>query len=529
MASVNHIIHKQLIDIKVSDKAEAQRWQDEFSSYFKCAVLQALERACDELCPENEYIRINKLEIDLGMVRKGKLRPELAQRLIMKFKQEILKVASDRLSLIDPTQTSKKEGVPEGVSAISGKSASLYDTVMYYLEYGMLPWWTSANGFNTRKSINELIGDKAEKFPEKHFLNKVRTLLTRKHCQLRVIEVFTANELNLILDPEARHSLLKLYNDFKKIDSRKSLKFIFFKNVLAHATLAPSGFDLIDMRKTMLDTLQELGFADRLTLLSILKKKAGPECPLVHLIGKYLKEDQSTNAAQSELIDRKSGKLSGKEEDDIEGVDQFGMSLFNEKTSLETSSNDQVGAYKKHQDFDQDRTPEFSLQPDDTMEIASAGTVLLWPYLQMFFKELKLVEKGGFLDKACQEKAVQLLHYLVNGDAETEEYQWILFKLLCGMEPVEFVPTVFELGESEKKECGNLLRSVIRNWAVLKNTSPAGLQSSFLQRPGLLKQDQNGWIVHIERIAIDVLLDRLSWPISVIRLPWNKNAIYVRW
>ncbi|ELR72088.1 hypothetical protein C900_01830 [Fulvivirga imtechensis AK7] len=539
MASGKHIIHRQLIDIKVADKAEAQRWQNEFSAYYKSAVLQALERACDELCPENEHIRINKLEIDIGKISRGKLRPELTRDLVRKFQEEILKVASEKLYLVSQVTTSAKSGVPEGVATISGKTASLYDTVIYYLEYGMLPWWASAKGFNIHKSIDQLIAGNAGSLPEEQFFNKLRSLLIRQHCQLRVIDVCTTQQLNRCFDPRNDHSLLKFYKDFEKLTSRKDVKYTFFKNVLANATLvAPGAGFVIDKEKAVLNALRESGYTveQKLpTLLSLIQEKTGLKSSLARLIDKLVKEKgQSASAIKNEEKEWESGKLNKEKIDPLKRPvsdnDHADPSISNDKAKLPAHRDPRELKGKGLQAVNKDRSqPQPSLPSDDAIEIANAGAVLLWPYLQMFYKELGLVERGAFVNEECQVRAVQLLHHLVSGETEAEEHQWLLFKLLCGMQPTDFVPTAFELSEPEQQECNNLLRSVIRNWAVLKNTSSEGLQSSFLRRPGLLKRDYNGWIVHIERIAIDVLLDRLTWPISVIRLPWNEKAIHVKW
>ena len=523
MAAGSHIIHRQLIDIRVSDKAEAQRWQNEFSTYYKSTVLPALEKACDELCQENDQIRINKLELDIGKISRGGLRPALTQELVKKFKEEILKVASEKLYLVGETELRSKQALPGGVSVISGKTASLYDTVIYYLEYGMLPWWSSAKDFSIHKGVDQLLGENSEKLPGRQFFEKLRTLLTRKHCQLRVIDVCTGQQLIHCFDPRGKYALQKLYNDFKKLDSRRSAKYTFFRQILTHAVADASGQEfMIDREKAIRNMLKELGYpVEQPVVLQLkIKEKAGADSYLMQVYEQCLKEKAIRPASET-------GTSAGKEDLGATGAAQEKNDRY-----LKPHSHDKASEGGKTDVFnhERDRTSiPFSLHTDETIEIANAGVVLLWPYLHMFFRELKLVESGNFIDEASQEKAVQLLHYLVNGDAEAEEHQWLLFKLLCGMEPTDFVPTTFEPDASEKKECDNLLRSVIRNWAVLKSTSPAGLQVSFLRRPGLLKQDHNGWVVHVERIAIDVLLDRLTWPISVIRLPWSKNVIHVKW
>lgn len=529
MAAGNHIIHRQVIDIRVSDKVEAQRWQKEFSAYYKNAVLPALEKACDELCLDSDHIRINKLELDIGKVSRGGLKPGLTQELVKKFKEEILKVASEKLYLVNKTKVRTQQMLPEGVSAISGKTASLYDTVIYYLEYGLLPWWSSARGFSIHKSIDQLLGEYKGSPPGSKFFEKLRTLLTRKHSQLRVIDVCTELQLIHCFDPKGKYSLQKLFNDLRKMDNRKTVKYTFFRKVLAYSVFHASGQEFkIDLGKVVWSILQNLGYPvdEPMAMRLKIKKKTSADSHLKQVYEQCLKEKATSHVSKP---DSQEGTKGHKATDILQNeIEQEGSGLKHRLPHNHIKTGEGDGADTLNHGRNRTIIP-FSLHADETIEIANAGVVILWSYLPMFFRELKLVEGREFVDEASQKKAVQLLHYLVNGEAEAEEHQWLLFKLLCGMELTDFVPTTFEPDESEKKECDNLLRSVIRNWSVLKNTSPAGLQSSFLRRPGLLKQDHNGWIVHVERIAIDVLLNKLTWPISVIRLLWNKNVIHVKW
>lgn len=514
MAAPKHIIHRQLIDIKVADKAEAQRWQSEFSAYYKNVVLPALEKACDELCPGQDHIRISKLELDLGNLRHDKLRPELAQYLVKQFREEILKVASEKLYLVK--HGGAKTALPEGVAAMSGQSGSLYDTVMYYLEYGLLPWWSPAEQFSIRKAVDRLFAERNDQF-----LKKLRSLLPRKPWCLRIIELCTVQQLTQCLDPEGNHGVQRLYDDFKKIFKGRTQKYIFFKSLLWDAIPAPSGDGfVVNREKAVVSMLRGAGYAmDQPSTLQI-STKAGTDSEFVKIIKVWQKENIHTESSSALVSDRKIS-------DDTDSASSIGRS--GRQNLVRTSEKGKAKDFKSSGIERQETKLAFLLHSEESIEITNAGVVLLWPYLQMFYRELKLVEKAAFVDENAQTRAVQLLHYLVNGETEAEEHEWVLFKLLCGLELTDFVPTTFEMTDREAEECENLLKAVIRNWSVLKNTSPEGLQKSFLRRSGLLKRDHNGWIVHIERIAIDVLIDRLSWPISVVRLPWNKNAIHVKW
>ncbi|MFW6310568.1 MAG: contractile injection system tape measure protein, partial [Prolixibacteraceae bacterium] len=85
------------------------------------------------------------------------------------------------------------------------------------------------------------------------------------------------------------------------------------------------------------------------------------------------------------------------------------------------------------------------------------------------------------------------------------------------------------LNEQIKNEAESLLEAAIKNWPALKNTSPDGLRQNFLQRDGKLIKKEENYRLLIERKTQDILLDKLNWNISVVKLPWMKNLLHVEW
>ncbi|MEX0769195.1 MAG: contractile injection system tape measure protein [Balneolaceae bacterium] len=163
--------------------------------------------------------------------------------------------------------------------------------------------------------------------------------------------------------------------------------------------------------------------------------------------------------------------------------------------------------------------------------IQNAGLVLMYPFLVSLFERTHLVKDKQFVNQQAQERGVHLLEYLVSGRQETPEEELFLNKLLCGLDPEFPVPPAIEITEQEDLECDKLLKDVIRQWKALKNTSPAALRSTFLQREGLVTREglNGGWKIVIERNSFDVLLDKLPWGISIFKMPWNSFLIHVEW
>ena len=161
--------------------------------------------------------------------------------------------------------------------------------------------------------------------------------------------------------------------------------------------------------------------------------------------------------------------------------------------------------------------------------VLNAGIVLCWPYLQALFDRLEYLEAADFRNEAARERAVHILGYTAAGHDKCEEHELIFQKFLAGW-PLQ-MPLVKELKllKKEKRECDTMLRSLITNWPILKNTSIEGLRASFFQRSGKLRKEEEAWRLIVEQKSYDMLLDHLSYSIAIIKLPWCKEILKVDW
>ncbi|MFO1433889.1 MAG: contractile injection system tape measure protein [Candidatus Competibacteraceae bacterium] len=163
--------------------------------------------------------------------------------------------------------------------------------------------------------------------------------------------------------------------------------------------------------------------------------------------------------------------------------------------------------------------------------VHQAGSILLHPFIPRFFETTGVKEPGHReLSASTLARAAALLHWLATAREEVYEYELGFIKVLVGLEPETALPVAEGLITAvDKQEADALLQAVIGYWSVLKNTSVAGLRTSFLQRPGLLRADENGWRLQVEPMPFDMLLNRLSWGIGIVKLPWMQKVIYTEW
>ena len=463
--------------MRIKEKGLAHPIQERVSEFNKNELLPALAEVCDQLVGPDRRVRIDKIEINLGSISIDKFESSFKTGFINQFKRQVQQMMLKTPALVE-TEPNAWDTATLKEAEVSQRLFTKVDLVCYFLEKGTIPWWHPARELNMKETVNEVI----LKSPQLLAARMVPRLNSRQ-IRLRITETLTDEQLIKLIDPLNELGLNQIV---------KKIKQLFKQGIIKPHTFR-------ELRQAFFDqVLSVLPASDASDFLNLVFGELKEESLLYQLMN-------NISPSELELLFKPEAKST---------------SEVRERSMPKPVS-------KKKPD---DEPQPIGKQPEGSyLEINNAGIVLLWPYLEMFFKELKLVEDKGFADEQSQWKAVQLLHYLVFGDEEAEEHQWALNKILCGMHFSDFVPVEFEISDTEKEECRNLLQSVINNWKALKNTSVQGLQQAFLRRNGLLKMEQNSFVVEIERTAIDVLLDKLSWPISVISLPWNTGLIHVKW
>ena len=164
------------------------------------------------------------------------------------------------------------------------------------------------------------------------------------------------------------------------------------------------------------------------------------------------------------------------------------------------------------------------------LTVDDAGLVLLHPFLSTLFSRMGLLdEKNHFKGLTEREKAAHLLRF-ASGDANLHfDHLMNLEKVFCGL-PVQYpMMPDFPISNNEKLEVNDMLESVCQYWKPLNGTSVAGLQQSFLRRNGMIAFDSGTWLIRVEGMAVDILLDDLPWEISTILFPWTDEMFAVDW
>jgi len=168
---------------------------------------------------------------------------------------------------------------------------------------------------------------------------------------------------------------------------------------------------------------------------------------------------------------------------------------------------------------------------DAPFSVENAGLVLLHPYLPRLLERTGVWSSGASrLSSRLLPRAAGLLHLLATGRLEVYEFELTFIKVLLGLDPA--TPLCVGQGwlrAADVVEAEHLIEAAISHWTVLKKTSIGGFRTAFLERRGLLDTAAGQWRLRVERLGRDILLDFLTWTLSIVKLPWMRQPIMTEW
>ncbi|MDZ8082823.1 MAG: contractile injection system tape measure protein [Nostoc sp. DcaGUA01] len=466
--------------------------------------------------------------------------------------------------------SSDQIGIPESAE----KLTSQLDVFSYFIQTGMLPWWSEKL---SKQELEECCDRLITNSP-----NKIKYLIEQnfqdaKQLQriiyqfsdsilLKIVGLFTADLVQFIADyntdtkpifkqleqtrniPEAKFRLDKWQGIFFSLssDSNTELnKVRLIQASLLHITTS-NGINYTEFINNLTAKIEHLiqeGNHFKSTLPKILTAiKISSEN--TRLIG----EDKQATLLLTELqklsLNRQISPQNIQQINQLKHELEISLKEIKNPAFVESKSNQikrlneileitQTLKIKIQQETNSKQTTLVNsvntFSHSDEIYIYNAGLILVWPFLNRFFIKIGLVQKNLFINMISAERAAILLQYLVDGSTDSSEHIFPLNKILCAIDLVEPIDTNLEITTHERTECENLLSAVIQNWNILKNTSIDGFRKAFLQRNGILRVCDAGWLLQIQRETYDILLDRIPWSIRVIKLPWMDNILYIEW
>ncbi len=514
MSNSPHRIRRLRCLVSTSDQTEAfairqslrDRWQD--------TLLPVFERAFDEVSSSDRIIHIPKIELHLKVPSDREFMDVLPELIQQQLAERWQSIASEIIS------TTQQE--------LAGREATIeqnqFDILLHYLQTGSLPWQSAHASVyeigvdlkeTCHKARSQLVNhlhNQAEPAPfyfrllqllsTAEFMAIVNTLSDRFPPEWKTA---ISESIGFVLDTEQSH--LIRHTQWQLIAAILSESLQRFPS----GCLLPPQQLKLNFSKILADVLSQSGIEPNTFLAGIPAVAAVLFQPQVTPIS-------NQSVSQSE---------------DSESSDANTRSPLNSDTINLLESSDELSNLEPDlSDYAVTTAVEIA-SPDGEFPLLVnyAGLVLLHPFISPFFEAtgVKAANSKAIAD-AHIPRAAALLHFLATGQEELYEYELGFIKILLGLEPD--TPILVGEGlieESDRQEAEALLQSAINYWTVLKGTSVNGFRTSFLQRSGLLRNTENGWILQVEHQAFDLLLEHLPWSISVIKLSWMKYPLYTEW
>lgn len=495
----NHLIHKVFLDITVKNKEQAYTIKDNISAFLAKEVFPELELYLLQLQEETKQfaIRLEDVRLDLS-VQQLNLNTNLKHDIIKAFKQQIKASFTDVINKVKPEKAS-----PYFFTREQHQLA----TLTYFIEHGTAPWWQPKDSITQMLEANFL----KPLVSEPMFKIQLLRLLSNKLVIQRLVRQFSIDSLLIILQ-------------------------IFVTDVYTQKKIETSFFQKIDLysikqRDIFLTAIfevvvkeEKLTESNTIEILTALKVDASKD--------KVVKDSIVTDITESTVITGLEAETEEVDENQNVTIKEKSREEGKEVTLKETEipinekrrKEDELIQFKNNT-FEKSEGNYFIAEKE--IHLKNAGLVLLHPFLYHLFKHCDLIDEEKNIVQP--ELAVHILHYLATGNTQQAESDLLFEKFLCNI-PFEVPISRFVvISDAHKEHVHKLLDAVKQNWSAMSKSSYGLIRNEFLQRNGKLEFKNNSATVTVERKTHDILLNKLSWGISMVRLPWKKGFLYVNW
>jgi hypothetical protein len=504
--SNRHIINKVFLEVNTPSKSKAYYLKDNFDMFLKAELFPLLEKYFDTLDNKigSQTIQIEKLNMDFCMAQDLNFN-SLKLEIINQFQKQIEKQINN--------------GFPDtkNYALINNREKSI-NAFFSFLETGTNAWWAISKNINTENQFEEIISDT---FFGSKLSNALENLQTRNRFikQLSDNQIYFILKKTFLLELSAKETISKNISRIKDnmnsviskskqgLQQRNLIWDIILCQLLKHKdTIIKDklhslivSFDSIKKynQKLTFETINiQLTNKSALEILSNLTKEVSIIAAILEQTSEIVQKNSEENFIQSDIS--KTDEINpvlNKEEKSL-----FASLFLNEKIVPDNPSNHYVN---------------------------NAGLILIHPFLKHLFENCKLLNKDNTINNP--EIAAHLLHYIATEQEQDYEHEMLFEKLLCNIPVNQTINRNILLSEELKNHADEMLRAVLENWQIMKNSSVALLRNEYLQRPGKIILTGDNPKVLVERKTQDILLDKISWNLGIVKLAWKNKVIFVDW
>ena len=528
MNPARHIIQRQTVWLDTPGQPPSFGLQERMSTYCRHQLPAVLEKLFDRFAEVDTIVRIDQLSIDAGQLSVTNLEEELTQQIVRQVEQVLGQLSGQTNA--NPTASSADADTPPILGRVERfrQDERRAEQVRYFLVHGRLPVWADARDFGQLKDWLST--------PQAAAFRQELAAIVRKNPALvsRLVHHSTDQTLLLLVFETSDDTLtdkIRLLLAVSQTLTHQPLAVLrerYWKVALHLAASGKASFSdsLIDFCRVVSGTESLPLFIRRLLVLMEQQNGSNPTAATTGL-GKHL-----TNLLAETVATPATDKLLSTTE---VRTDQPTPTNQPEHDSTWNSvENPLAKATNAHFPPSVSRassrpTPRHKPAGEEELFVPLAGIILLHPFLLALFTEMELLVNRQWAYDLAPEKAVQMLAYLATGQDYCPEYDMPLLKLLCGLPFDHVVSPELTLTNMDRQLATELLEAVIDHWKALGSVSPDGLREAFLQREGKLKPTDTGWRLTVEQKTLDILLSKLPWGCSPIKLPFMTDLLFVDW
>ncbi|NQU52326.1 MAG: hypothetical protein HQ522_07275 [Bacteroidetes bacterium] len=500
MNNSNHIIEKVFLEVNTSRLETAHSIKNNISEFLKNELFPRLEVLFNEYDLDKTIVRFDEININLSVEKWKDFEGS---------KYEITKKIEDKIKLhIQPKLIEQKLELANSEDIQKNSFAKNYQAIfLYFLENGCLPW------FGKEEHIYEFIEVESwrKSLANSGFIKKLLELFGRKkNLADRFVNQFSDDitlaflaKINAKIEDNKEQILNFLGKTNFKI-KQLFLKLLFQISISGEINLTKNSLQVF---------FHKIG---QLKITSPKKSEFKNIDGIVKLLPKILTERVLEDSHFFEITSIFKVKNTSENE------------MISSLLKLEVLSNSE-NLLEESEVNQNEGEPAFFENERNEIAVQNAGLILLHPFLKHFFVNTGIADKNGTLLKNKLDLAVQSLHFLATGNENVFEGDLVFEKFLCGVPLKRPVPKLSLLTDEIREEAYVLLKEVVKHWTALKNTSPDGLRQMFIQRTGKLIQLENKYKLLVERKTVDILLDKINWNISIVKLPWLEELVIVEW
>ncbi len=569
-SSDTHIINKVFIEVNTDSTKQAYYFKDHIDVFIKEQLLPRLSDYFDAIGKKSPSytIQIEKLDIELSIKSEEKLNA-LTELMAHKIDRQVDELIKESLYSTE-----------KAANVLLSKEDKQLNEFFQFLETGTSPWWNSSTGHLEIDKEGEYASIIASNTYSEKLLQMLRKPVIRERFikqfndeQILILAINIAKVVHRALTSDEIKNLEKIKNHIAlgiltsgqlTLDQRlMTWEIVFLKltgvneailrqklHYLIHSFFefnTPLSKHLVSNqiakhieKKPSLKVLGTLKNEVRL-----IREKLEKESPSQSNESRHADHAQKKSRDPDEFLSTTRHILPKKESDKIpenksqlekespskdkesKSIDhsekETGTQTEYSKGNLQELLNNEDEVHELLPFRDEEIAPE---KPSDQY-INNAGLILLHPFIKQLFDNCQLLNTNQAINDP--ELAAHLLHYVATREEQQFEHLMVFEKFLCNIPVTQTINRLVKLPDPLKDHANEMLQAVLGHWPALMNSSADLLRNEFLKRTGKLVLSEDRPRVIIERKTHDILLDKITWNMSMVKFPWKDQFIFVDW